>query len=70
MEPYRGSSHISQMDTYCIEAEGEGFQVMVTNSGGGHGYIAASFPTRREAQAWIDRQVQIAMKSAAASNVA
>jgi len=58
------------MDTYCIETEGEGFQVIAVGPDGRHGSIVASFATRQEAQAWIDNQVQIAMKSAIASDVA
>jgi hypothetical protein len=56
------------MDTFSIEADGEGFQVRVAGSDDGPGRIAASFPTRQEAQEWIDSQTQIAMKTVIASD--
>lgn len=52
------------MDTYSIEAIQGGYEVRREG-----GQIVASFPTRRQAQEWIDAQVQIAMKIANASDV-
>jgi hypothetical protein len=58
------------MDTFSLEADGQGFQVRAADSGDHPGRIAASFPTRHQAQEWIDAQTQIAMKTANASDVA
>jgi hypothetical protein len=58
------------MDTYSIEANQGGYEVRVIGADGKPGQVAASFPTRQQAQDWIDSQTQIAMKSANASDVA
>jgi hypothetical protein len=56
------------MDTFSIEADGKGFQVRIAGADDRPGQIAASFPTRQQAQEWIDNQTQIAMKTVIASD--
>lgn len=62
--------HTHGMETYSIEANQGGYEVRVKSPKPAGVQIAASFPTRREAQEWIDEQTQIAMKTANASDVA
>jgi hypothetical protein len=57
------------MDTYSIEANQGGYDVRAVGPDGKPGHVAASFPTRRQAQEWIDAQTQIAMKTANARRV-
>ncbi len=59
------------METYTIEATGQGgYEVRAAGTGDNGGQVIMSFPTRWEAQAWIDGQTRIAMKTANASDVA
>jgi hypothetical protein len=58
------------METYSIEANQGGYEVRVNSPEPDGVQIAASFPTRQQAQEWIDQQIQIAMKTANASDVA
>ena len=58
------------MDTYSIEANQSGYEVRAIGPNGEPGQVAASFPTRQQAQEWIDTQTQIAMKTATASDIA
>jgi hypothetical protein len=58
------------METYSIEATQSGYEVRANGTESGGVQIVASFPTRQQAREWIDQQVQIAMKSANASDVA
>ncbi len=58
------------METYSIESNQGGYEVRVNSPEPGGVQVAACFPTRREAQKWIDAQTQIAMKTANASDVA
>jgi hypothetical protein len=58
------------MDTYSIEANQGGYEVRAIGPQGEPGHIVVSFPTRQQAQEWIDSQTQIAMKTANASDVA
>jgi hypothetical protein len=59
------------MNTYSIEADSNGgYEVRVVDTSGKGSHVAVSFPTRQQAQEWIDAQIQIAMKTANASDVA
>ncbi len=58
------------MDTFSIEAIQGGYEVRANGPERDGGRIVASFPTRQQAQEWIDAQVQISMKTANASDVA
>jgi hypothetical protein len=58
------------MDSYAIEPDGDaGFRVRVTGTGG-KVRVVGGFPTRREAQPWVNDQIQIGLKAANASDVA
>jgi hypothetical protein len=59
------------METYTIEATGQGgYEVRAARHGDDGGQIVMSFPTRQQAQEWIDGQTRIAMKTTNASDVA
>jgi len=62
---------MNRMNRYWVETdENGGVRVWVAAPGDDAGQIADSFPTRREAEAWINEQLQIAIRSANASDVA
>ena len=58
------------METCSIETNSNGGYEVRVETADGKSYIAASFPTMREAQAWIDARTQIATRTANASDVA
>jgi hypothetical protein len=58
------------MDTYSVETDATGCKVRRVPEDGGLGETVATFPTRREAAEWVNAQIQTAMKSANASDVA
>jgi hypothetical protein len=58
------------MDTYAIETDSDGgFRVRVTGVDG-KARVVEDFPSEREARAWVNDQIQIALRSANASDVA
>jgi hypothetical protein len=58
------------MDTYSIEADGQGaFNVRAAKQDNRAGLAIATFPTPRQAQEWIDNQIRMTMTTATASDL-
>jgi hypothetical protein len=58
------------MDTHAVEADSEGgFRVRVT-APDGEVQVVGGFPTEQEAEAWVNDQFQIGLRTANASDVA
>jgi hypothetical protein len=58
------------MDTYSVETDSDGgFRVRVINADG-RWHVVTGFATERDAEGWLNEQIQIALKSANASDVA
>ena len=65
------SVYIGAMDTYAIEAKTEGgFQVRVRSASEEPGRIVNTFSTEREAEDWVNSQIQIALRDISASDIA
>ena len=57
------------MDTYSVETDpAGGYQVRITEPDGDNRRVMTGFPTRHEAQNWIDAQTQIVMRTDIASD--
>ena len=58
------------MDTYSVETDSDGgFRVRVTNADR-NWHVVTGFAKEREAEDWVNEQIQIALRAADASDIA